>query len=78
MSGNKDKPLKPNQCRPLVHHSVKDRFVKDRFDLVPEYRPPALRGLEFDLLLPYGTRKSLSGISGSGNTRTIGSRTKSS
>ena len=56
---DKDKPLKPNQCRPLVHHSVKDRF-----DLVAEYRPPTLRGLEFDLLLPNGTRKSLSGISG--------------
>ena len=55
-----DKPLKPDQCRPLVHHAVKARF-----DLVAEYRPPALRGLEFDLLLPNGTaRVPISGISG--------------
>ena len=55
-----DKPLKPAQCRPLVHHAVKARF-----DLVAEYRPPALRGLEFDLLPPDGTtRIPISGISG--------------
>ena len=54
-----DKPLKPAQCPPLVHHAVKARF-----DLVAEYRPPALRGLEFDLLLPNGTKKRISGISG--------------
>ena len=55
-----DKPLKPAQCRPLVHHAVKARF-----DLVAEYRPPALRGLEFDLLLPDGTTKiPISGIAG--------------
>ncbi len=29
---------------PLVHHSVKERF-----DLDPEYRPPALRGVDFKL-----------------------------
>ncbi len=32
---------------PLLHHSVKARF-----DLVPGYRPAALRGLEYELLLP--------------------------
>ena len=54
-----DRPLSPQVCRPLVHHSVKARF-----DLVAEYRPPALRGVEFDLLLPDGTTQQISGISG--------------
>jgi len=54
-----DVPLQPAQCRPLVHHSVKARF-----DLVAEYRPPALRGVEFDLLLPDGGARPVSGISG--------------
>ena len=54
-----DKPLSSGVARPLVHHSVKARF-----DLVAEYRPPALRGVEFDLLLPDGRTESLSGISG--------------
>ena len=55
-----DKPLKPEQFPPLVHHAVKARF-----DLVAEYRPPALRGLEFDLLLPDGINtQRISGISG--------------
>ena len=54
-----DKPLSTRVSRPLVHHSVKARF-----DLVAEYRPPALRGVDFDLLLPDGRTESLSGISG--------------
>ena len=54
-----DKPLSTRVARPLVHHSVKARF-----DLVAEYRPPALRGVDFDLLLPDGRTESLSGISG--------------
>ena len=54
-----DKPLDLKLCPPLVHHSVKARF-----DLVGEYRPPALRGIEFDLLLPKGGTKQMSGISG--------------
>ena len=54
-----DRPLSPRVARPLVHHSVKARF-----DLVAEYRPPALRGVEFDLLLPDDRTESLSGISG--------------
>ena len=54
-----DKPVSTDVCRPLVHHSVKARF-----DLVAEYRPPALRGVEFDLLLPNGRKRSISGISG--------------
>ena len=56
-----DKPLSPAVCRPLVHHSVKARF-----DLVAEYRPPALRGVEFNLLLPGGdgNTQPISGISG--------------
>jgi hypothetical protein len=40
-----------------VHHSVKARF-----DLVAEYRPPALRGVEFELLLPNGKKRSINGI----------------
>ena len=54
-----DKPLLTVDAPPLVHHSVKARF-----DLVAEYRPPALRGVDFELLLPDGTRERLSGISG--------------
>ena len=54
-----DKPLKPDQYPPLVHHSVKARF-----DLVAEYRPPSLRGLAFELLLPEGEKEPISGISG--------------
>ena len=41
-----DKALPSCDFPPLVHHSVKARF-----DLVPEYRPAALRGLDFELLL---------------------------
>lgn len=49
---------------PLLHHSVKARF-----DLVPDYRPASLRGLNFDLLLPgpgtkKETKKKLIGITG--------------
>lgn len=45
---------------PLLHHSVKARF-----DLVPDYRPPALRGVDFELLLPDSVdREKLRGISG--------------
>ena len=54
-----DTALTAGQCRPLVHHSVKSRF-----DLVAEYRPAALRGVEFDLLLADGSRERISGISG--------------
>ncbi len=54
-----DVALKPEVCSPLVHHSVKARF-----DLVAEYRPPALRGLEFNLLLPDERVKPISGIAG--------------
>ncbi len=54
-----DKPLNTQVCRALVHHSVKARF-----DLVSEYRPPALRGVDFDLLLPDGATEPISGISG--------------
>lgn len=54
-----DRPLSGSECRPLVHHSVKARF-----DLVPDYRPPALRGLRFELLLPGGRRQDVEGIAG--------------
>ena len=54
-----DRPLPASKCRPVVHHSVKARF-----DLVPEYRPAALRGLEFDLLDRNGTRQPVRGIAG--------------
>ena len=43
---------------PIVHH-----FVKERFEHVPSYRPPALRGLKFILLLADGKRKTIHGIS---------------
>ena len=54
-----DRALSPQVCQPVVHHSVKARF-----DLVAEYRPPALRGIEFELLLPGGKTQPISGISG--------------
>ena len=56
-----DRAVSPNKCRPVVHHSVKARF-----DLVAEYRPAALRGIQFDLLLPdgQGNKVPISGISG--------------
>ncbi len=52
-----DKALPSTKFRPLVHHSVKARF-----DLVPDYRPPALRGLAFEVLLPSGERENVRGI----------------
>ena len=54
-----DRAVSPDKCRPVVHHSVKARF-----DLVAEYRPAALRGVQFDLLLPDGGTREISGISG--------------
>ena len=54
-----DRPVNPATCKPVVHHSVKARF-----DLVAEYRPAALRGVAFDLLLPNGKKVPISGISG--------------
>ena len=54
-----DRAVGPDRCRPVVHHSVKARF-----DLVAEYRPAGLRGVQFDLLLPDGTKRQIEGISG--------------
>ena len=54
-----DRLLTASECRPLVHHSVKARY-----DLVSDYRPPALRGLRFDLLMPGGRRLEVEGIAG--------------
>lgn len=54
-----DRAVRTEECRPVVHHSVKARF-----DLVAEYRPAALRGVRFDLLLPDGNKHRVSGISG--------------
>ncbi len=54
-----DKALSSTDFPPLVHHSVKARF-----DLVPEYRPPALRGLDFEVLPLNGKRKKVRGIAG--------------
>lgn len=54
-----DRAVRTDECRPVVHHSVKARF-----DLVAEYRPAALRGVQFDLLLPNGSKHRMSGISG--------------
>lgn len=46
---------------PLIHHSVRQRFRE-----VADYRPPALRGLTFRLLMPDGDilRDAIQGISG--------------
>lgn len=57
--GENDRPLSTNECRPLIHHAVKARF-----DLVADYRPAALRGLSFQLLLPNGSRRDVEGIAG--------------
>ena len=54
-----DRPLPNRDCRPLVHHAVKSRF-----DLVPDYRPAALRGARFALLLPDGGMAPIDGIAG--------------
>ena len=54
-----DRPVDDAKCRPLVHHSVKARF-----DLVAEYRPAALRGVQFNLLCHDGSASKISGISG--------------
>ena len=55
-----DKALPTTNFPPLIHHSVKARF-----DLVSEYRPPALRGLEFEILLPGGAgTENVQGIAG--------------
>ena len=44
---------------PMVHYTVKERF-----DAVKGYRPPALRALEFKLLLKNGDKKTVQGIAG--------------
>ena len=54
-----DLALPTNDHPPLVHHSVKARF-----DLVPDYRPGALRGLNFRLLTPTGQTKQIHGVAG--------------
>ena len=54
-----DQVLDADVCRTLVHHSVKAPC-----DLVAEYRPTALRGIKFNVLLPDGSEKSVTGISG--------------
>ena len=56
---DEDKAVDPREGRPLVHHAVKARF-----DLVAEYRPAALRGVEFDLLTPESEKIPIKGISG--------------
>lgn len=54
-----DVPSRQATDFPLVHYSVKERF-----DKVPGYRPPALRGAKFKLLLKSGQpSKPLHGIS---------------
>ena len=54
-----DKPLTTTDFPPLVHHSAMARF-----DLVAEYRPPALRGVTFDVLLANGERQEVRGVAG--------------
>ena len=56
-----DIALPSRESPPLVHHSVKARF-----DLVPEYRPPPLRGLDFEVLSSSceNVRKRVRGIAG--------------
>lgn len=54
-----DVPSKQAKDIPLLHYSVKERF-----DKVPGYRPPALRGAKFKLLLEDGQiSEPLHGIS---------------
>ena len=53
-----DRPISNEECRPVVHHAVKARF-----DLVAEYRPAALRSVQFDLLLPERDKLKMTGIS---------------
>ena len=49
----------PSQNLPLVHRSVLERFQK-----VPGYRPPAMRGLAFNLWGENGYREEVQGITG--------------
>lgn len=55
-----DRPSRNRDDLPILHHSVKGRFEK-----VSHYRPPALRGLAFRLLLADGSISDpVQGISG--------------
>ena len=56
-----DRPSRDPHALPLVHGSVKERF-----DRVTDYRPAALRGLRFRLLLEGGRRSEevIEGIAG--------------
>lgn len=55
-----DRPSRAPDALPLVHWSVKERF-----DTVTDYRPAALRGLRFRLLLADGQRSDvIEGIAG--------------
>ena len=48
---------RPSANPPLIHHTALKRFNE-----VAEYRPPALRGLTFNLLLADGKIKQINGI----------------
>ena len=50
---------RPSNEIPLIHHTVQNRFQQ-----VAGYRPSALRGLPFNLLLANGERKPIQGIAG--------------
>jgi len=50
---------RPSSIKPLIHHTVKDRFKE-----VSKYRPPALRGKHFDLLLDNESRQERRGVAG--------------
>ncbi len=55
-----DRPSRPEDDLPLVHASVAERFAS-----VPDYRPPALRGLTFRLINAAGVvTDPLRGIAG--------------
>ena len=55
-----DRPSRNRNAVPLVHWTVKERF-----DTVTDYRPAALRGLRFRLLLEDGQRSDvMEGIAG--------------
>ena len=50
---------KPSPEKPIVHHSVKERFNK-----ICNYRPVSLRNLDFKVLKPSGKTSDCKGISG--------------
>ena len=68
-----DRPVSPDECRPVVHHSVKARF-----DLVAEYRRRHCGVCSSTFSFPTGLRTRSRGSQGCGNIQTNGRRRRSS